>query len=76
MLPGDYTIAKAGEPVWYQVRSATLAGRLRITGGDLYEVLFEAAPGRKSRRVTWICPLFSGNFHGVYHLVMTNIAMV
>ena len=35
-------MAKAGEPVWYQVRSATLAGRLRVTGGDVYQVLFEA----------------------------------
>ncbi|CAK8994726.1 unnamed protein product [Durusdinium trenchii] len=41
VMAGDYTIAKAGEPVWYQVRSATLAGRLRVTGGDVYEVLFE-----------------------------------
>ncbi|CAE7464572.1 wif1, partial [Symbiodinium pilosum] len=32
----------AGEPVWFQLRSATLAGRLRVTGGDRYEVYFEA----------------------------------
>lgn len=44
-LIGDFTMAKAGEPVWYQVRSATLAGRLRVTGGDVYQVLFEAWEG-------------------------------
>ncbi|CAE7731610.1 wif1 [Symbiodinium sp. CCMP2592] len=38
---GDYTPAQAGEPVWFQLRSATLAGRLRVTGGDNYEVYFE-----------------------------------
>ena len=41
VMAGDFTMAKAGEPVWYQVRSATLAGRLRVTGGDVYQVLFE-----------------------------------
>lgn len=41
-LRGDFRRAKAGEAVWFQVRSATLAGRVRVTGGDNYRVLFEA----------------------------------
>ena len=32
------------------MRSATLAGRLRVTGGDLYEVLFEATLEPGGRR--------------------------
>ncbi|CAJ1355481.1 unnamed protein product [Effrenium voratum] len=41
VMTGLYTPARAGEPVWFQIRSATLAGRVRVTGGDSYQVLFQ-----------------------------------